>query len=177
LGATFNVGYERFSTSNEKFVESFSTNFTGQPASYWANLVFTTPTGPVRINPSADINAHLIRFGGGLRPYLTAPEANTQFFLLGQINYNLINNDYKATDLPYAYNATTGFLQWATFDDGDWEKNIGENDDQVFGFGLGGGLEIPAGTSFNVVLQGLYNVIATKNKSTSFLGVTAGLVF
>ncbi|MGH7452336.1 MAG: hypothetical protein ACRENG_13395 [bacterium] len=177
LGITFNIGYERFSVDNEKFTEAFSTQLTGQPASFWASQVFTTPTGTVRINPSSDISASLIRFGGGIRPYLTAPEANTQIFLLGQVNYNLINNKYSATDLPYQYDSATTILQWATFDDDTWEQTIGENDENVVGFGLGGGLEIPAGESFNIVLQGLFNIISTKDQSTSFVGVTAGLVF
>jgi hypothetical protein len=178
FGITFNVGYESFSTNNEKFVEAFSESQTGQKASYWASTVFTTQTGEtVRINPSADIKSHLIRFGGGIRPYLTAPEANTQIFLLAQANYNLITNDFNATELPYAYDPDTNFLQWATFDDADWEKTIGENDDKVFGFGFGAGLEIPAGSSFNIVLQGLYNIVSTENEKTSFMGMTAGLVF
>jgi hypothetical protein len=177
LGITFNIGYERFSVDNEKFTEAFSMQKTGQSASFWASQVFTTPTGPVRINPSSDISASLIRFGGGIRPYLTAPEAGTQIFLLGQVSYNLINNNYSATDLPYEYNPATAFLKWATFDDKAWEQTIGENDEKVAGFGLGGGLEIPAGESFNIVLQGLFNIISTKGQSTSFVGVTAGLVF
>ena len=177
LGITLNAGYEKFSVDNVKFTDAFSAQQTGQPASFWASQVFTTPAGTVRINPSSDISATLIRLGGGLRPYLTAPEASTQIFLLGQVNYNLINNNYSATDLPYAYDASTNFLQWATFDDGTWESTIGENDENVVGFGLGGGLEIPAGTSFNIVLQGLFNIISTKGESTSFVGVTAGLVF
>jgi hypothetical protein len=177
LGITINVGYERFSVDNDKFTNALSSQLTGQPASYWASQVFTTPTGAVRINPSSDISASLIRFGGGLRPYLTAPEASTQIFLLGQVNYNLINNNYSVTDLPYAYDPTTNFLQWASFDDKTWEDTIGENDENVVGFGLGGGLEIPAGSSFNIVLQGLFNIISTKDESTSFVGVTAGLVF
>jgi hypothetical protein len=178
LGITFNVGYERFSVDNEKFTNAVSATLTGQPASFWASQVFTTPTGgTIRINPSSDISANLIRFGGGLRPYLTAPDASTQIFLLGQVNYNLINNDYNVTDLPYAYNPATNFLQWATFNDSEWEETIGENDENVVGFGLGGGIEIPAGASFNIVLQGLFNIISTKDESTTFVGVTAGLVF
>ncbi|MCI0698735.1 hypothetical protein L0337_42890 [candidate division KSB1 bacterium] len=177
LGITLNIGYESFSVDNAKFTNALSTQLTGQPASYWASLDLTTPTGTVRINPSSDISARLIRFGGGLRPYLTAPEANTQIFLLAQANYNLINNKYSATDLPYDYDPTTTILQWATFDDDTWEQTIGENDENVVGFGLGGGLEIPAGESFNVVLQGLFNIISTKGESTSFVGVTVGLVF
>jgi len=177
LGITFNVGYERFSTDNKKFVEAFSASTTGQPASFWAQQTFTTPTGPVRLNPSAEISSNLIRLGGGIRPYLTAPEASTQIFLLGHASYNLITNDFNSTDLPYAYDANTNFLQWATFDDKTWEQTIGENDEKVFGFGLGAGLEIPAGTSFNLVLQGLFNIISTADESTSFMGVTAGVVF
>jgi len=177
LGITFNVGYERFSVDNEKFTDAVSLSLTGQTASFWAGQTFSTPTGPVRINPSSDISTNLIRFGGGVRPYLTAPEASTQIFLLGQVNYNLITNDYNATDLPYAYDPTTTILQWQTFNDDDWEQTIGENDENAVGFGLGGGLEIPAGTSFNIVLQGLFNIISTKDESSSFVGVTAGLVF
>lgn len=177
LGITFNAGYERFSVDNAKFTDAFSASQTGQPASFWAQQVFTTPTGTVRINPSSDISSTLIRFGGGVRPYLTAPEASTQIFLLGQVSYNLINNNYDVTDLPYAYDVSTNFLQWASFDDDTWESTIGENDENVVGFGFGGGLEIPAGSSFNIVLQGLFNVISTKGESSSFVGVTAGLVF
>lgn len=177
LGITFNVGYERFSTDNEKFVEAFSESSTGQPASFWAQQVFTTPTGTIRINPSADISSHLIRLGGGIRPYLTAPEAGTQIFLLGHVSYNLITNDFNSTDLPYAYDVSTGFLQWATLNDEQWEQTIGENDDKVLGFGFGGGVEIPAGNSFNLVLQGLFNIISTEGESSSFMGVTAGVVF
>jgi hypothetical protein len=178
LGITLNVGYERFAVDNDKFTNALSTQLTGQSASYWASRVYTLPTGgTVRINPSSDISSSLIRFGGGVRPYLTAPEASTQIFLLGQVNYNLISNNYSVTELPAAYDEATDFLQWVTIDDKAWEDTIGENDENVVGFGLGGGLEIPAGTSFNIVLQGLFNIISTKDESTSFVGVTAGLVF
>lgn len=178
LGITFNVGYESFSTDNEKFVEAFSEATTGEKASYWETLEYTTAGGQtLRIKPGADIKSHGIRFGAGLRPYLTPPEANTQFFLLGQASYNLITNDFNVTDLPYTYDANTNILQWATYDDQTWEKTIGENDENAFGFGLGAGIEIPAGASFNFVMQGLYNVVSTEGESSSFLGVTAGLVF
>lgn len=177
LGVTFNLGYERFSVDNEKFVEAASTANTGQPASYWAQFTFNTPNGPVSIKPSADISASLIRFGAGIRPYLSAPEANTQIFLLAQANYNLITNDYNVTDLPIAYDASLGFLNWVTLNDAEYEEQLGENDDNVVGVGLGGGLEIPAGSSFNIVVQGLFNILFTEEESTSFVGVTAGVVF
>ncbi len=177
LGITINVGYERFSVDNEKFVEAVSTANTGQPASYWASFTYTTPTGPVTINPSADISSNLIRLGGGIRPYLTDPEASTQFFLLGQVNYNIINNDFNVTELPVAYDANLGFLNWLTLNDQEYEEQLEENDENVVGVGLGGGLEIPAGSSFNIVVQGLFNILFTADEKTSFAGVTAGVVF
>lgn len=177
LGITFNVGYEFFSVDNAKFVDAVSTANTGQPASYWAAQVYNTPQGQVRINPSADISSNLTRLGAGIRPYLTNPEASTQFFLLGQANYNLITNNFNVTELPTAYDATLGFLNWVTLKDTEYEEQIGENDESAFGVGLGGGLEIPAGSSFNIVVQGLFNILFTKDESTSFVGVTAGVVF
>jgi hypothetical protein len=186
LGITFNLGYERFSTNNAKFVDGYSSAYTGQKASFWASQIWITSAGPVRINPSADISASLIRFGAGLRPYLTAPEASTQVFLLGQMSFNIINNNFNATELPYSYDANINFLRWGSFDDQTWESLVGENDERVLGFGLGGGIEIPAAASFNIVLQGLFNFILTKsenkllqkeNQTTTFVGATAGIVF
>ena len=170
LGITFNVGYERFSTDNDKFVNAFSETFTGQTADFWIDDGFD-------INPSADITASAIKFGVGVRPYLTTPEASTQFFLLGQVNYNLISNDWNVTQLPTAYNPLTDVLTVLTADDGELEDAFDDNDEKKIGFAGGAGLEIPAGSSFNIVLQGLFNVILTEDESTSFIGVTAGLVF
>lgn len=177
LGITFNVGYEFFSLDNQKFVEAASLANTGQTASYWSAFTFSTPSGPVNIKPSADISSTLTRIGAGIRPYLSDPEASTQIFLLGQVNYNLIQNDFNVTDLPTAYDANLGFLTWNTFNDEQYETALGENDDNVVGIGAGAGLEIPAGSSFNLVVQGLFNILFTEDESTSFVGVTAGLVF
>jgi len=41
----------------------------------------------------------------------------------------------------------------------------------------GGGFELPAGESLNLIIQGLFNVIFTEEESTTFVGVTAGVVF
>jgi hypothetical protein len=41
----------------------------------------------------------------------------------------------------------------------------------------GAGLELPAGESFNIVLQGVFRFIFTDIESSNFLGVTGGLVF
>jgi opacity protein-like surface antigen len=170
IGITFNVGYERFSTDNEKFTDALSQDLTGETASFWVDQGFD-------INPSAEISSSLIRFGGGIRPYLTPPEAGTQFFLLGQVNFNIIKNDFSANQLPFEYDQFNDELTVLTFDDKEYEEAIEENDENKVGFGLGAGVEIPAGESFNIVLQGLFNIILTKDESTSFVGATAGLVF
>lgn len=169
FGVTFNVGYEFFSVDNDKFVDAFSEQLTGYTATYWKQNGFN-------INPSADIKSNVIRFGGGIRPYLTKPESNTQFFLLGQANFNIIQNDFNVTQLPIEYDPLSNQLFFITGKDADFEK-IEENDENRMGFGLGAGVELPAGTSLNLVLQGLFNIVLTKDQSTSFVGVTAGLVF
>jgi len=169
FGITFNVGYEFFSVDNAKFVDAFSEQLTGQTATFWVQNGFN-------INPSADIKSNVIRFGAGVRPYLTKPEANTQFFLLGQANFNIIQNDFNVTQLPIEYDPLNNQLFFITGKDADFEK-IEENDENKAGFGLGAGVEIPAGASLNLVLQGLFNIVLTEDKSTSFVGVTAGVVF
>jgi len=170
LGITFNVGYEAFSTDDEKFTDALSTEFTGQTASYWVGQGFG-------LSPSATVKSNLLRIGAGVRPYLTDPEANTQFFLLGQVNFNLIKNDFSAKEIPYQYDAVNDQLFFLTFNDEEYEQNVEENDDNVVGIGAGAGVEIPAGSSFNIVLQGLFNILFTADESTSFVGVTAGVVF
>ncbi len=173
FGVTFNVGYEFFSTDNAKFTDALSKELTGLTAKEWVDAGFD-----INPRPSAEIKANLLRLGAGVRPYLTAPEASTQFFLLGQANFNLITNDYKATNLPAFYDEFTGQLTVLSFDDKQFEEQAGEdNDDQVFGVGAGAGFEMPAGSSLNIVVQGLFNILFTKDESTSFVGVTAGLVF
>ncbi|NUM75888.1 hypothetical protein HUU40_16110 [candidate division KSB1 bacterium] len=169
LGVTFNVGYEGFSTNNEKFADWLSTSFTGETVDYWVS------TGLFN-NPTAEIKSNVARIGAGIRPYLTAPEANTQFFLLGQANYNIIANDFTASEIPFI-DQDTGDIFSLTFDDKQYEEAIEDNDENVFGVGLGAGLEIPAGSSLNIVVQGLFNIVFTNDESTSFVGVTAGLVF
>lgn len=173
LGITFNLGYEFFSTDNAKFTEALSQNLTGFTATEWLDAGYD-----INPRPSAEVKSNLLRLGAGVRPYLTPPEASTQFFLLGQANYNMITNDYKATNIPFLYNELTQQLFTLTFDDATFERESRQdNDDNVFGVGLGAGFEIPAGSSLNLVVQGLFNILFTQDKSTSFVGVTAGLVF
>lgn len=93
FGITFNLGYESFSTDNDKFTEALSKNLTGFTASDWLDAGFN-----IDPRPSAEVKSYVARLGAGVRPYLTPPESNTQFFLLGQANYNIITNEYTARD-------------------------------------------------------------------------------
>lgn len=167
FGITFNVGFERFTVDEEKFVEEFSREATGETATFW--------TASFDINPGADISANLIRIGGGIRPYLTDPASSMQFFLLGQVNYNIIMNDFNVTDLPVDFVNDQLFV--VTVNDEEFEEQVEENDENKIGVGGGAGVEIPVGGTTNLIFQGLFNVIFTEDDPTTFVGVTAGIVF
>lgn len=96
----------------------------------------------------------IVELGVGLRPYLTPMEASTQIFLFGM--------------------GTFTFLEAKFADDFGNEETAKE---QKPGVVFGGGLELPAGARFNIILQAVTRVIFTEGDATSFLGLTAGLVF
>lgn len=141
FGISFGAAYERFSFDDEAFLTALEEQLVG------VDLTDVTIDG----------SASVIEFGVGLRPYLTPPEASTQFFLFGMGTYNLLKSEIKIT----ASGRSDSF-------DGDENK---------FGIAAGAGLELPAGESMNIIVQGLYRLIFTDDESTSFVGVTAGLVF
>jgi hypothetical protein len=156
LGISFGVGFERFTVDEEKFLGDITFGFLDDIQ----NAGF---------DPSASLSAQTIKIAVGLRPYLTQPEAPTQFFLFGQASYNFLKAKFEATDVPVGIDQNTGNLLI-----GDLEE---ESDDNKFGVGAGAGLELPAGSSMNLIFQGLFNIIFTDEENTSFIGVTAGLVF
>ncbi len=111
-------------------------------------------------------NASIVEFGVGLRPYLTPQEASTQFFLFGVGTFNLVKDEAEVTFTDLLGN----------------EQTVGGSvDENVFGVAVGAGLELPAGESMNIILQGLARFIfadkVTDGETLSFIGVTAGLVF
>jgi hypothetical protein len=108
---------------------------------------------------NASGNARILEFGVGIRPYLTPATASTQFFLFGMGTVNRLHDELKAT-AP----------------DGSEIFN-GKNDVTKFGVAGGAGIEIPAGSSMNIIVQGLARIIFTDQENTSFVGVTGGLVF
>lgn len=102
-------------------------------------------------------SASIIELGIGIRPYLTSPEMGTQFYLFGMGTYNLMTDKGEITDGVDTYG--------------------GESDFNKIGIAGGVGIELPAGESMNIILQGLYRHILTEGEATSFLGVTIGLAF
>lgn len=113
-------------------------------------------------------SASIVELGVGLRPYLTKPDAGTQFFLFGMGTFNLLHDE-------------------ATVSGGGVSQNFKEDFNKV-GVAVGAGFEIPAGEKLNIIIQGLTRFIfsgtetpqadgSTKKEAVSFVGVTAGLVF
>jgi len=156
LGISFGVGFERFTVDEEKFVGDIT-------------LGFLDDIRNAGFDPSANLSAQTIKIAVGVRPYLTRPEATTQFFLFGQGSYNFLKAKFEATDVPVDIDPNTGDILI-----GDITE---ESDEKKFGVGAGAGIELPAGSSMNLIFQGLFNIIFTDEESTSFIGVTAGLVF
>ncbi len=104
-----------------------------------------------------EANASIFELGVGLRPYLTPPTATTQFFLFGMGTYNALSEEATITYLGQTFTA----------------KADGNN----IGLAAGAGLELPAGEKLNIIIQGLTRFIFTEGSTTSFLGVTLGVVF
>jgi len=102
-------------------------------------------------------SASIVEFGIGLRPYLTPPESGTQFFLFGMGTFNLLHDEATAS--------------------GGGTSDSFKEDFNKFGVAAGAGIELPAGESLNVILQGLTRFIFTEDETTSFVGITAGVVF
>ena len=105
-----------------------------------------------------DASASIVEIGVGLRPYLTPQTANTQFFLFGMATYNALSEEATAT-----FGGETLYSA----------KADGSN----LGLAAGAGFEVPAGEKLNIIVQGLTRFIFTEGSTTSFLGVTLGVVF
>lgn len=107
----------------------------------------------VKVTGGADV----LELGVGLRPYLTPVEASTQFFIFGMATYNVLTQTAKVSYM------------------GQTEEI--DEDDSKFGVAAGAGIEVPATESLNLIIQGLTRFIFTEEETTSFIGITAGVVF
>lgn len=113
--------------------------------------------GLVGTGVEVDATASIVELGVGVRPYLTPATANTQFFLFGMGTYNVLKEKVTATYLG--------------------QTETVEVDGNEFGVAGGAGFEIPAGEKLNIIIQGLTRFIFTEGSTTSFVGITAGVVF
>lgn len=140
IGISFGAAYERFTFDGDAFLQDLE-----------------DATGLDLTGFEVDGNASIIEFGVGVRPYLTQPEASTQFYLFGMGTYNLLKSE-----------ATISF-------EGDSEKVSG--DENKPGVAVGAGLEFPAGEKINILTQALFRFVFTEGDATNFVGITAGIAF
>jgi hypothetical protein len=191
LGIPIFVGYEGFTVDKDAINNDFKKDFVG-------GVIyddFGNYLGEITdANFDVSGNAGIIKFGAGIRPYLSSPESSTQFFLFGNITFNvyrekntLDGGTVTVTDV-FGDEYEFDIIQDLGFQETDVELKVNK-----VGLGLGAGIEIPAGTSINLIFQGMYNIIFTKGdyeidingidvpyevlKNHSFIGVTGGIIF
>ncbi len=187
VGIPIFVGYEGFTVDADAISASFSQQLTGLP-------IYDQNTGAQIGQVSGaslqtEGSARAIKLGAGVRPYLTAPEAPTQFFLFANATFNFLTTKTTLGGGAVTYNNfLTGGTETLNITKDDLNSILGQSEwkDDVNKLGLGGGLgvEIPAGESVNLIFQGLFNIIFSASEGTdgnkdnvTFVGVTAGVVF
>lgn len=146
LGISFGAAYELFAFNSDAVLEDALAGWGEEYEDYF----------------EVEGNMSIVELGIGIRPYISSPQSSNQIFLFGMGTYNLMSGEAKLKyDIP-------GY--------GSGEEDSGEWDDDYFGIAAGAGMELPFGSSMNLILQGLYRFIFTEEETTSFIGVTAGLV-
>lgn len=111
---------------------------------------------------TVDLSTGIMEIGIGVRPYLTPVTASTQMYVFGMGTYNFLSFSGDITGPGGS-------------------EEIDESESKI-GVAAGGGLELPAGSSVNILLQGLVRFIFTSDEeafggTTTFLGLTAGVAF
>ncbi len=153
MGVVFGVAYEPFSVDNDKFLEDYTGYGEGE-------------LEEMGVDYDVEIGLNILELGVGIRPYLSAPEASNQIFLLGMATYNMMKFKTEGTIGGYDY-----------FGD-YYEEELDESEtENKFGLAVGAGIEMPVSDTMNLIFQGLYRFIFTEEETTSFVGITAGLVF
>lgn len=158
IGVSFGAAFEPFAVDEDAFVE----NVLGASKSDLEDQ---------GIEVEIDMGLNILELCLGVRPYITSPEANTQIFLFGMGTYNLMKTTAKYKVKGTYYDPYSG--QYYT----DEQSGDASEDINKVGAAVGAGFELPAGESMNLIFQGVYRFIFTEDETTSFLGVTAGLIF
>jgi len=186
IGIPFFVGYERFTVNNDAINDEFKSGLVGYE-------IFDDFGNYLGVITGANIDASgassAIKFGAGIRPYLTPPEASTQLFLFANASYNLLKTKEEFNGGSVTVEDAFGDMyEFDLVQDLGFQSEEFTDDINKFGIGFGAGIEIPAGSSINLIFQGMYNMIFTEKEkdeytgeefggTTSFIGVTAGIVF
>jgi hypothetical protein len=141
MGVSFGLAYEGFTFDGDAFLEDYGYGTDGY---------------------DIDGSTSIVELCAGVRPYITRPEASTQFFLFGMGSYNFLSSEVTIK-----------------YDDPIWGpiSETVKGDDDNLGIAGGLGVEIPAGARFNVIVQGVTRFIFTEDETTSFIGITLGVVF
>jgi len=186
IGIPIFAGYERFTVNTDAINDDFRSELVG----FVLVDDFGNYLGEITdANVDATGASSAIKFGAGIRPYLTPPEASTQLFLFANATYNLLKT--KEEFNGGSVTVQDAFQNEYVFDlvqDLDFQAEEFTDDRNKFGIGFGAGIEIPAGSSINLIFQGMYNMIFTEKETdeftgeefggtTSFIGVTGGIVF
>ncbi|MCK4893567.1 MAG: hypothetical protein KAT07_06345 [Calditrichia bacterium] len=183
LGIPIFIGYEGFTFNSDALNDEFRSELVGLDIYDNGNYLGTITDAGFEV----DGKTNILKFGAGIRPYLTSPESATQFFLFGNVTYNIYSEKEELTggsvtvdpafgdpfDIPITQEDVVDF-----FGESEFEEKLNK-----LGIGIGAGIEIPAGSTINLIFQGMYNIIFTKDeeigidKNHSFIGATAGIVF
>jgi hypothetical protein len=185
VGIPLFVGAEGFTFNFDAFNEDISAIFVGFPiVDDFNNQIGAVTSGSFE----GDGSASIFKFGAGIRPYLTGPESSTQFFLFGNLTYNIYKEKQSldsGTILWEDFFGNPGEIPLNQQDIADSPLGASEFEDDFnkAGIGVGAGIEIPAGSRINLIFQVMYNIIFSKDeekgyeKNHSFVGATAGVVF
>ena len=189
IGVPISLGLETFTVDKTAISNSFRDLLVG--------FRFIDNT----LNPVAEItdasvqtegSAGDLKFGIGIRPYLTSPTSSLQFFLFGNFTFNVISlkREFKEASVTIL-DVNSGVLTDGTVTSEELRTDgfptKFEESDGKFGMGLGFGFEMPASGSFNLIFQGVANIIFAdyqefrgeegKEEYLSFFGLTVGMAF
>ena len=170
IGIPIFGGYEIFTVNTNAIAQYFRDNWVGTPL-YDDDNNYIGYVSDVSLTASG--SASMLKVGVGIRPYLTPPTSNLQIFLFGNVSYNMLRTTYKDEG---------GTMTIVDVLDNVYEFSFEGSDPIVdkenrFGAAAGAGIELPLGESFNLIFQGLYHVVFTEEENTTFIGLTAGLIF
>ncbi|RMG63009.1 MAG: hypothetical protein D6715_11760 [Calditrichaeota bacterium] len=174
IGIPFFAGYELFTVDNGAISDFFAQGVTGVSIFDDFGNYLGQITGA---QLDADGSASSFRFGAGIRPYLTPSISPVQFFLFANGSMNFLKTKTELKGGKVTFQDAFGNEQDLDFSELGIEPENSEDTENKFGLAAGAGIEVPAGPTMNLIFQGLYHIIFTSGDKTSFLGVTAGLVF